>query len=285
MRRGARGLRREVKRRKRRRLVLIAIVLAVFSLPVLWTLLASVGVRPETGSFPPGWTMSPYLDEYAEIGVAEKGFWAELATSASTSTVSTVVTITVAFLASFALVHSRLRRKHRFAQGFLVLASLPVMAYVMPLNATTKAFSLYDTFAGVSLAQAAIFAPLAMYVLFGYLVQVSFEFEEAARLEGASPFQTLLRVILPINAPGIAATAIIIFVLNWNSFLAPMVLSTNHVRTIPMAMSDFFIVDRELEWPTAAAALIASLLPLVVVVAVTHRVLERFFLGTAASRS
>ena len=117
-----------------------------------------------------------------------------------------------------------------------------------------------------------------MYVLFGYLRQVPFDFEEAARLEGASALQTLLRVILPVAAPGIAATAIIVFVLNWNSFLALMVLSTNHVRTIPLAMSDFFIVDRELEWPTAAAALVVSVLPLIAFVAVAHRALERFFL-------
>jgi multiple sugar transport system permease protein len=117
-----------------------------------------------------------------------------------------------------------------------------------------------------------------VYVLFGYLRQVPFDFEEAARLEGASALQTLLRVILPVAAPGIAATAIIVFVLNWNSFLALMVLSTNHVRTIPLAMSDFFIVDRELEWPTAAAALVVSVLPLIAFVAVAHRALERFFL-------
>jgi ABC-type glycerol-3-phosphate transport system permease component len=272
-------------RQKRRRTILIAVALAVFCLPVAWTLLASVGIRPDTSSYPPRWTFPPFLDEYREVGIAEKGFWDELLTSAATSAISTAVTVAACFLAGYALVHSRLRAKTRFAQGFLILASLPVMAYVIPLNDTMKALSLHDTFAGVSLAQAAIFAPLALYVLFGYLSQVSFEFEEAARLEGASPVRTLLRIILPMNAPGVAATAIIIFVLNWNSFLAPMIVSTSHVRTIPMAMSDFFMVDRELEWPTAAAALITSLLPLVAVVTVAHRALERFFLGSPREAS
>ena len=73
-----------------------------------------------------------------------------------------------------------------------------------------------------------------------------------------------------------------LFALNWNSFLIPMVVTTHHVRTIPLAMSDFFVSDRELEWPTAAAALVISLAPLVALVAfpVAHRTLERFFLGT-----
>jgi ABC-type glycerol-3-phosphate transport system permease component len=285
MKKSASSWKREKTRQKRRRAILITVALAAFCLPIAWTLLASFGIRPDASSYPPKWTFPPFLDEYKEVGIAEKGFWNEILASTTTSVVSTAATTLACFLAAYALVHSRLRRKTRVAQGFLVLASLPVMAYVIPLNDTIKAMSLYDTFAGVSLAQAAIFAPLGLYVLFGYLSQVSFDFEEAARLEGASPVRTLLRVILPMNAPGVAATAIVIFVLNWNSFLAPMIVSTSHVRTIPMAMSDFFMVDRELEWPTAAAALIASVLPVVAVVAVTHRMLERFFLGSPREAS
>lgn len=268
---------REKSRRKRARKLLIAVAVLVFSLPLAWTILASFGIHPDASSWPPRWS-TPYLDGYRDVGIAEKDFGAELATSAATSSAATILTVLVGFLASFSLVRSRLRRKGRLAQGFLVLASLPVMAYVIPLNGTITALSLHDTFAGVSLAQAAIFSPFAVYALFGYLRQVPFDFEEAARLEGASALQTLLRVILPVAAPGLAATAIIVFVLNWNSFLALMVLSTNHVRTIPLAMSDFFIVDRELEWPTAAAALVVSVLPLIAFVAVAHRALERFFL-------
>jgi ABC-type glycerol-3-phosphate transport system permease component len=277
MRHAGTGWSRAQKRRRRKRGLLIGFALVVFLLPLLWTTLASVGITPRTGSYPPAWS-SPYLDGYEEVGVAERGFWSELATSALTSSASTVITIVVGLLASFSLVHSRLRRKRHLAQAFLVLASIPVMAYVIPLNGTITTLSLHDSFAGVSLAQATVFIPLAFYVLFGYLAQSLFDFEEAARLEGASALQTLIRIVVPVNAPALAATAIIVFVLNWNSFLAPMVLSTSHVRTIPIAMSDFLVVDRELDWTTAAAAIVVSLLPLLLFVAVTHRVLQRFFL-------
>ncbi|HTP57540.1 MAG TPA: ABC transporter permease subunit, partial [Spirochaetia bacterium] len=151
--------------------------------------------------------------------------------------------------------------------------------YVIPANETITALALHDTFAGVSLAQSAVFAPLAVYILFGYLARAPLDSEEAARLEGASAGRVLASIVLPANAPALAATAVIIFVLNWNSFLAPMVMSTSHVRTIPMAMSDFLIVDRELDWTTAAAAIVVSLLPLVAAVALAHPVLERFSLG------
>ncbi len=163
-------------------------------------------------------------------------------------------------------------------QGFLVLASLPVMAYIIPLSDTLGHLHLQDTFVGVALADAAVSAPLAVYVLWGYLKQVSSELQDAARLDGATLWRILWRVMLPVAMPGVAATTIIVFVLNWNLFLIPLVLTANHVHTVPVAMSDFFTFERELQWPTAAAALVVSLLPLVALVTVAHRALEQFSL-------
>lgn len=273
------GLGRGRRRRKGVRAVLLALVIIASVLPLAWTALASVGIHPDNVASPPTWSIRPTLESYAEVGAAEAGFWKELASSITTSAASTLLTVVISFLGAYSLVHSRMRGKRRLVQGFLVLASLPAMAYVIPLDAAMRVLVLHDTFIGVVLAQAAIFAPLAVYVLFGYLAQVTFDFEEAAKLEGASPWRTIVEVILPMNAPGVAAAAIIVFVLNWNSFLAPMVITTDHVRTIPIAMSDFFTFDRELEWPTAAAALTISLVPLAALAAASSRVRQRFFLG------
>lgn len=273
------GWKRLSRRRVRVRRVLLAVIVFIFTLPLAWTILASLGVHPDTGASRLRWTFPPSLESYAEVGTVEPAFLMEIATSLAVSITSTGLTLFVSFLAAYALARSPSRRKDARAQGFLILASLPVMAYVMPLTGTVRALHIYDTFAGVSLAQTAIFAPLAVYVLLGYLRQVSPDFEEAARLDGASPMRTLMRVILPAHALSLAATGTILFVLNWNSFLVPMMLTTSHVRTVPIAMSDFFILDRELEWPTAAAALIVSLLPLVAMVIAANRVLTGFVLG------
>ncbi len=81
-----------------------------------------------------------------------------------------------------------------------------------------------------------------------------------------------------MTAPGVAATGIIVFVLNWNLLLVPQVITEQHVRTIPVLMTDFFKLEREIDWPSAAAVLISSLVPLVVLVGVAHRLLERFSL-------
>ena len=78
-------------------------------------------------------------------------------------------------------------------------------------------------------------------------------------------------------APTVAATAIVVFVLDWNMLLVPLVLTGGEVKTVPVAMSDFFTFERELDWPTAAAALVVSLAPVALLVAAFHRLHERLY--------
>ena len=117
-----------------------------------------------------------------------------------------------------------------------------------------------------------------MFVLFGQLGQLSVECEEAAWLDGAGLGRVLWSVVLPLARPAVAATAIVVFVLDWNLLLVPLVVASVDVKTIPVAMIDFFTFERELEWPTAAAGLMVSLVPLTILVALGHRWLGRFAL-------
>ena len=86
--------------------------------------------------------------------------------------------------------------------------------------------------------------------------------------------------MLPSTAPGLAATCALIFVLSWNQYVVPLVLSGTHIRVIPVMLRDFFALEREFEWPAAAAVILISLLPVSTFVAAVHRVLERFSLIT-----
>ena len=261
------------------RLCLRSIALLVFLLPLVWTLLASFGITPNNVVTPPTWTGQPSLTSYAEIGVADPGFIGKVLMSFSLAAVATFLTIAIAYLAAYSLARSRFKRRNMLVQGFLVLASLPVIAYIIPLSDIMRYLRLDDTFVGVTLALTAVYTPLALYVLYGYLSQISPEVEEAAYLDGATVLRTLWSVLLPMTIPGVAATAIIIFVLNWNQFLVPSLLGGQTIQTVPSAMSDFYTFEREVEWSTAAAALIVSLLPLALFTTLAHRLLEQFHLG------
>jgi multiple sugar transport system permease protein len=258
--------------------LVLAGVLVVFLVPIAWTVLASFGVVPR-GTAPPSLDWSPTLDHYAEVGVAEPQFWQELATSTTIAIASTTVSVLVGLLAAYGLARSSFAARRLVVQSFLILASLPVVAYAIPLGELMRRLGLADTYLGLVIGVAAVTAPLAVYVLFGHLSVLSTEWEEAAWLDGAGLGRVLWTVVLPLIGPAVAATAIILFVLDWNLLLIPLVVASVDVKTIPVAMSDFFTFERELEWPTAAAALVISLIPLTILVAVGHRLLDRFTLG------
>lgn len=264
-----------------KRALFLSFMMVVCLVPILWTGLASLGIKIDSTVSPPAWSGQPSLEQYAEVGVAEPLFSMEVLSSTSLSLSTALLTVAVAFLAACGLTHAHFRGKTLVLQAFLILASLPVISFLIPLQNSLRSLHLDDTFIGLALAETALFVPLATYVLYGYLSRLPADLEEAARLDGGTTLNILWRVILPLAAPGVAATAIIIFVLSWNQLLIPLVL-TARLKVIPTAMIDFFTFERELDWPTAAAALLASLIPIVILVAALHRLLERFSLGVSA---
>lgn len=266
------------QRSRRGRTLLLALVVVVLLAPLVWTGLASLNILPDDSSTPPTWSFHPTLENYAEIGVTTPVFADALAQSITISAAATLLTVTIALLAAYSLARSLFRWLRLVVPSFLVLASVPVMAFAIPLAVVIRMVRLYDSFLGVLLAQSAFFAPLAVYVLYGYVQQVSIELEEAARLEGAKAWGILRHVVLPQISSGLAATAIIIFALNWNMLLIPLVLGEIHIKTIPTVMSGFFYLEREMSWSAAAAVLIVSLVPLLALMLAAHRLLERFHL-------
>ncbi len=247
-----RGWRAQQRRREVVRAVLLGAGIAIVLLPIVWTALAAIGIEPNNNTSPPSWVVVP------------------LATALS-------------FLAAYGIARSMGPALRHLSPGLLVLASLPVMAYVLPLSDLLRRLGLLDSLPGLTFAEAAVTAPLAVYVLSAHLAGTSRETEEAARLEGASLAKLLGSIVLPAAAPIVAATAIVLFVLDWNMLLIPLVLTGIDVRTLPVILTDFFTLEREVEWPTAAAALTISLVPLLILVGLFHRLLERFSLGGDAS--
>jgi multiple sugar transport system permease protein len=266
------------RRREAIRAVLLGVALVVVLLPLVWTALAAIGIEPNNNASPPSWVGGPSLEHLADVTAVEPAFWQELATSLGVSGAAALWATTLSFLAAYGIARSIRPTLRRLSPGLLVLASLPVMAYVLPLSDLLRRLGLLDTLAGLTLAEAAATAPLAVYVFTAHLAATSREGEEAARLEGASLSRLLWKVVLPAAAPIVAATAIVLFVLNWNMLLIPLVLTGIDVRTLPVVLTDFFTLERQVEWPTAAAALTISLVPLLVLVGLLHRLLERFSL-------
>lgn len=260
--------------------MLIVIVLIVLIAPVGWTVLAAFGLVPDTTARPPVWP-TPTVKNFGEIGVAEPGFWAELLTSSFVAVGGTALALALAVPAAYATARSGRVVHARVGPALLTMASIPAIAYVASLDQLWRAARLQDTALGVVIAEAAGTAPLAAFVLIGAIGVGTREMEQAAELDGAGLVTRIGRIVLPATWSSIVAIAVVLFAIDWNTLLLPLVLTAGHVPIVTVALSDFFTFERELEWPTAAAALVVSLVPLVLLVAIMHRVLSRFRLPDA----
>lgn len=263
------------------RWIVLGIGVVVAVLPIVWMVLASFGLLPNNTLSPPTWSLPPSLDSYFQIRNEQTFFWIEFLVSLVKAAATSGITTVVAFLATYALARSVTKYQAVLLQCCLVLASIPAISYAIPLREMIRPIKLYDTFVGVVLAETALFAPLSAYILFRYIGQIPAESEEAARLEGASLAQILWHIVLPVIMPGIVATAMVVFVLSWNQFILPLVLTSTRIRVLPVMMRDFFALEREFEWPVGAAVIVLSLLPVSILVIAAHRVFEQFTLVSA----
>jgi multiple sugar transport system permease protein len=260
------------------RLVFLAALLLVFTVPILWTVAASLNIQPDNSRTPPVWSWPPSLQNYSEVHDMQTYFWQELVTSIAISGAVTVMTSAISLLAAYALANASFRGHGLLIHSFLILASLPAISYAIPLGLSLRQWHLFDTATGVVLAESAALAPLSVFILIGYVSQLSHDLEAEARLNGAKLHQVLWYVVLPSVAPGLATVGAVEFVLSWNQYIIPLVLSGTHIRVIPVMLRDFFALEREFEWPAAAAVILISLLPVSVFVAAVYRILEHFSL-------
>lgn len=261
------------------RSLLIGAALIAALLPLAWTLLASLGVQPDNTRLPPLWSGPPSLDAYVAVRDEQTFFWEQFGISLALAAGTVVLATTAGFLAAYSLSRSALRRRRLWVQMLLLLAILPPVAYAAPMRELLWRIGLLDTFLGLLLAESALYAPLAAYILVGYLGDLPRDYDDSARLDGAGLGLILRRVIAPLLAPGLIAAAVIVFALSWNQYVLPLLLTDTRVRVLPVLMRDLITLEREFEWDNAAVVIILSLIPAAGVVAAAHQLLEHLRFG------
>jgi multiple sugar transport system permease protein len=141
---------------------------------------------------------------------------------------------------------------------FLTINMFPIVLMIIPLFVAMRTLGLLDTVPGVVLGHATFAIPFAIWMLTSYLNGIPKELDEAAMVDGASRVQTIVKILLPLAAPGIVSTGIYIFVASWNEYLFAMMLSGQNVRTVTVALQ-MFIGEYTIQWGllTAGGTLVA----------------------------
>ena len=255
--------------------IAIAAVLIFALIPVLW--LISISLKPPSEvvdqRFIP---QNVSLDNYKSLfegGFSDSPFIHPLINSIAIALITTVIAITLASLTAYAIARLEFPGKRLILAGALAIAMFPPISTVGPLFDMWRALGLYDTYPGLIIPYLTFSLPLAIYVLVAFFREIPWDLEQAAAVDGATPFQAFRKGILPLAAPGVFTAAILVFIFCWNDFLFAISLTSSDAsRTVPAALA-FFTGESSFTAPTGsiAAAAVVVTVPIIVFVLIFQR--------------
>jgi multiple sugar transport system permease protein len=250
---------------------------AVAIVPVYWMITISLKTEADQFSATPSWigfapTLSHYWDAFGN-----RSFGRYLLTSAIVSFGSTICAVTLGTAAAYALARIELPRQsgRRISLWILSTRMLPPIATAVPLFMLMRSFGLIDTIAGLILIYTGLNLPFAIWMMRGFFRELPRELEEAAMVDGDSRMGALVRIILPLVRPGLAATAVFCLIVSWNEFLLALVLTqTDASMTLPVAIAGR-VTQYEIEWGVMSAAGVVAMLPILIFALAVQRHLVR----------
>jgi len=248
-----------------------AVVVAYALLPVAWILALSLKPAADLGDnrfFPRAFT----LDHYAAV-FHDPQFPAALWNSVGIAVLATLAAVLLGMLAAYAIVRLEFPGRRLILAAALAIAMFPPVSIIGPLFNMWRTLGLYDTWAGLILPYMTFTLPLSIWTLAVFFREIPWDLDKAARVDGATPLQAFVRVIVPLAAPGVASAAILVFLFAWNDFLFAISLtSTNAARTAPAAIA-FFTGSSRFAQPTGsiAAASVVVTVPVILMVLLFQR--------------
>jgi ABC-type glycerol-3-phosphate transport system permease component len=231
--------------------------------PLLWAVVASFA--NEAALFGETSNLSFGLDHYRVV-LSERAFWRPLLNSLLVSGTTTLLCVSLASLAAYALTRLRFRGRSLLSGLFLVVAMFPQVSIVAPLYVLLRKLSLIDSTPGLVLPYLTFAMPLAVWLLVSHMRQLPAGVEEAAQLDGASRFVVLKDIVVPMALPGIVSTAIVTFIYCWNEFLFALSFTIgSDQRTAPVAIA-LFRGQYQVPWGQVLAGTVLATLPVALLV-------------------
>ncbi len=248
-----------------------ALVILWTLFPVLWII--SLSFKPEATInnqkfLPDTWT----LDNYRTVFDTPL-FTSALRNSIVISLIATLLSVMIATVAAYAIARLDFPGKRLILSLALAIAMFPAVSLVGPLFDIWRSVGLYDTWLGLIIPYMSFTLPLSIWTLSAFFRQIPWEMEQAAQVDGATPWQAFRKVIVPLAAPGVFTAAILAFFFAWNDFVFAISLtSTNAARPVPAALA-FFTGESQFQRPAAAisAASVIVTIPVVVLVLLFQR--------------
>ncbi len=248
----------------------LAIVVSYSVAPLLWQVLTSLKMDHELTRIPPILPETPSLAHYIAI-FKGRMFLRIILNSAIVASCTTALALAIGSLCSFGLAKLSTPCKALVLGFVLSISMFPPIATVSPLYLVIRATGLRDTWWALVITYTTFSLPLSIWILTSFFRELPDEIYHASRVDGCTPLQSYCRIVLPLSAPGVFATAILVFIFSWNEFLYALTFtSTRASRTIPVAIA-LFPGLYEIPWGEIAAASVIVTAPLIILVFVFQK--------------
>ena len=263
-----------LSRRKRRRKlhktvwnVVGLLVFAVLVFPVFWMISTAFKPDDQIYSATPTWFSGhPTLEHFRDaIDPSQHPyFWDGVKNSLIVVGGTVAVSISLAFLAAVALAKYRFSGRSLFVVLMIGILMLPQVGLIIPLYVVLAKYHLTNALLGVILVYLTFLLPFAVWTLRGFILGIPKELEEAAMVDGSSRVGAFVRILLPLVAPGLVATAIFAFITAWNEFIfAYVILNDQSRQTLTIWLASFYGTSRSTDWGALMAASTLTALPAV----------------------
>jgi multiple sugar transport system permease protein len=248
----------------------LSLILIVLLFPFYW--MALTAIKPDDqlldmDHVSPFWTTAPTLQHIHKL-LFETYYPLWLWNTMLVAVSATALSIIASVLAAYAIVRLRYRGA-QWVGGAIFLAYLvPPSILFIPLSSVVFQYGLFDTPFALILTYPTILIPFSTWLLIGYFKTIPYELEECALIDGASRWQILLQIVLPLSIPGLISAFIFCFTLCWNEFIYALTfLSSTQNKTVPVAIVNEFVDGDIYRWGSLMAGALVGSLPLVVLYA------------------
>jgi multiple sugar transport system permease protein len=256
----------------------LSLFVFMVAVPLFWMVTTAIKTNKELyedfSYFPRQMT----LENFTRVIVRE-GLLTNIRNSFTVATATTIITVIVSAMAAFSITRYRYRGRDWIGRIILFKYLLPSAMLFIPLYVIVTALGLGNTQQGLALTYLTITIPFCTWMLMGYFRSMPVELEEQAMVDGCTKFGALVRILLPLSAPGLVASAIFSFTLSWNEFLLALVITMDQsTMTVPIKLSMMVVGDQYIWGQLMAGAVLAS-----VPVAILYFIGQRFVVqGLAA---
>jgi trehalose/maltose transport system permease protein len=253
--------------------LLIAFIVLYTIFPFYWAIVSSLKTPNALFVTPQEyWPSNLTLDNYRAV-LQNASFRRALVNSTIVAGLTVLLALVIGAIGSYALGRLQFRGRSVILYTVLAMTMFPSIAILGSLYQMIRTFGLYNTHAGLIMTYTTFTLPFTVWVLTNFFKGMPAELEQAALVDGATPFQTFYMILLPLAAPGLVTTGLLAFIAAWNEFLYALTFTINdNAKTVPVAISQFVGANPyELPWGTIMAASVLVTIPLIVLVLIFQR--------------